>query len=42
MKAQKEAEERAENEKRIAAEKAQKEADKLAKAPLKKQLICLG
>ena len=34
----KEAEERAANEKRIAEEKAQKEADKLAKAPVKKQL----
>ena len=38
LRAQKEAEERAEYEKRIAAEKAQKEADKLAKAPVKKQL----
>ena len=38
LREQKEAEERAANEKRIAAEKAQKEADKLAKAPVKKQL----
>ena len=34
----KQAEERAENEKRIADEKAQKEREKLAKAPIKKQL----
>ena len=38
LRAKKEAEERAENEKRIAEAKAQKEADKLAKAPVKKQL----
>ena len=36
MKAQKEAEERAENEKRIAAEKAQKEAGQTCKSTLKK------
>ena len=38
LRAQKEAEERAANEKRIAAEKAKKEAEKLAKAPIKEQL----
>lgn len=38
LRAQKEAGERAANEKMIAAEKAQKEAEKLAKAPVKKQL----